>query len=98
MSLPVVFRLTALTELDEAAAWYEGQRAGLGADFVAEVQQLLDTIASHPDRYPIAERDVREAPVSRFPYCIYYRIKPDRVVVIAVFHTARDPSIWQGRR
>jgi toxin ParE1/3/4 len=65
---------------------------------VAEVQQVLDTIAAQPDRYPVVSGDVREAPVSRFPYCVYYRGKPDRIVVIAVFHTSRDPAIWQGRR
>ncbi len=53
--------------------------------------------SAQPDRYPIVARDVREAPVPRFPYCIYYRVKLDRVVVIAVVHTARDPSVWQGR-
>jgi plasmid stabilization system protein ParE len=98
MSLPIVFRPAAQGELDDAAAWYEGRRAGLGDDFLAEVQQVLDTIANQPERYPIADGDVRQAPVSRFPYCVYYRVKPDRVVVIAVFHTSRDPAIWQGRK
>src|SRR5437764_13355782 len=97
MSLPLVFRPVAQTEFDGAAAWYEGQRPGLGSDFVAEVQKVFDTIANQPDRYPIASGDVREAPVSRFPYCVYYRVKPSRLVVIAVFHTSRDPSVWQGR-
>src|SRR5918911_360692 len=49
---------------------------------------------AQPDRYPIVSGDVREAPVSRFPYCIYYRVKPDRAVVIGVVHTARDPAVW----
>ena len=98
MSLPVVFRAAAQAEFDAAAAWYEEQRPGLGGDFVAAVQQVLDTIADHPERYAVASGDVREALVSRFPYCVYYRIRSDRVVVIAVFHTSRDPSVWQGRK
>lgn len=97
MSLPLVFRSAAQTEFDEAAAWYEGQKPGLGNDFVAEVQQVLGTIANHPPRYPVVLGDVREALVPRFPYCVYYRVKTDHVVVLAVFHTSRDPSIWQGR-
>lgn len=98
MSLPVVIRPAARAEFDEAADWYEGQQPGLGADFVAEVQQVLDAIAAHPERFAIAAGDVREAAVSRFPYCVYYRVRADRVAVIAVFHTSRDPAIWQGRR
>lgn len=97
MSLPLVFRAAAQAEFDDSAAWYGAQRPGLGALFVAEVQQVLDTIANQPNRYPVASGDVREAPVQRFPYCVYYRVKPDRVVVIAVFHTARDPATWQSR-
>jgi len=65
--------------------------------FGAEVQAVLDTIAGRPDRYPVVVRDVREAPVARFPYCVYYRVRPGRVVVISVFHTSRDPAVWQSR-
>ena len=98
MTLPVVFRPAAQEEFDAAVAWYESQRPGLGGDFVAQVKHILVTIANHPERYRIADGDVREALVSRFPYCVYYRVNRDRVVVIAVFHSSRDPAIWQGRK
>ena len=39
----------------------------------------------------------RKAVVSRFPYVVLYREEAGEVVVISVFHTARDPSIWQSR-
>lgn len=98
MSLPLVFRPAAQAEFHDATAWYARQQPGLGSDFVAEVQQVLQTIADQPDRYPVVSGDVREAPVSRFPYCVYYRAKPNRVAIVAVFHTSRDPSVWQGRQ
>jgi plasmid stabilization system protein ParE len=97
MRLPLVFRPVARAEFTDAAVWYESRRVGLGTDFIAKVQKVLDTITLQPFRYPVAYRDIREAPVSRFPYCVYYRIKPSRVVVIAVFHTSRDPAVWQAR-
>ena len=40
---------------------------------------------------------VREAPVPRHPYGVYYRVQPDRIVVIAVFHHSRDPAEWRDR-
>jgi hypothetical protein len=98
MTLPLVFRPVAQAEFVAATAWYEDQRPGLGGDFVAEVQQVFETIANHPQQYPVADGDVREALVSRFPYCVYFRVKPDWIVVIAVFHTSRDPSVWQVRK
>jgi plasmid stabilization system protein ParE len=97
MSLPVVLRPAADQEFEDAAQWYESQRAGLGGDFAAEVRQVFDTISNYPERFPLADGDIREAPVARFPYCVYYRVRSTHVVVIAVFHTSRDPSIWQGR-
>src|SRR5262249_5055819 len=97
MSLPLIFRVAAQDEFDGAAIWYEARRTGLGDDFVAEGQRVLDTITNQPDQYPVVFRDVREAPVRRFPYCVYYRARTDRVVVLAVFHTSRDPAVWQAR-
>jgi plasmid stabilization system protein ParE len=97
MTLPLVLRPAARAEFADSATWYDQQQAGLGAEFVAEVEQVFDKIVEQPDRYPLALGDVREALVSRFPYCVYYRVRPSRIVVIAVFHAARDPAVWQSR-
>lgn len=98
MSLRLVLRRAAQVELDEAAELDEGQRPGLGVVFVSEVQQVSETISVHPLQYPSANRDVRGALVPRFPYGVYFRVKPDQAVIIAVFHTSREPTIWRGRK
>ena len=41
--------------------------------------------------------DARRAPVRRFPYSVFYKVEPERVVVISVFHGRRDPKVWQER-
>jgi plasmid stabilization system protein ParE len=93
----VVLRQEAQAEFDGAFDYYENQRAGLGVDFVARVQQVFNRIAIHPQAHGIVFADIRKALVKRFPYCIFYRAEPTRVEVIAVFHSRRDPSIWMGR-
>ncbi len=98
MSLPVAFRRVARSEYGSAIAWYEGQQLGLGSDFEAAVQAVLDTISGQPDHFPISVRDIREAPVRRFPHCVCYRVRGGKVVVVAVFHQARDPAAWHGRQ
>lgn len=95
--IPIVFRAGARVEFDDAGDWYEARRPGLGATFAAAVQAVLDQIAAQPDFYAVAEGDTREAPVRGYPYCMYYRSEPGQVVVLAVFHTSRDPSIWRAR-
>jgi plasmid stabilization system protein ParE len=97
MSLPVVLRDEAQAEFDEAFDYYERQRPGLGVDFVARVQEVFDRIAANPQMHGVVFADIRKAVVRRFPYCVFYRADPTRVEVIAVFHSSRDPSIWQGR-
>ena len=44
-----------------------------------------------------AEADIREGALTRFPYVVYYRVLADRIRVLAVYHTSRDPSGWQSR-
>ncbi len=81
MSLPIVFRRAAQCEFDEAAEWYETRRPGCGAKFTGAVRELFDRIAEQPDFYATVLEDVREALVSTFPYCVYYRIDGERILV-----------------
>jgi plasmid stabilization system protein ParE len=97
MSLPVVLRDEAKLEFDEAFDFYEGRRPGLGVQFVDRVQAVFDRIAENPQLHALVLGDVRKAVVRRFPFCVYYRSNSQRVEVIAVFHTSRNPSIWQNR-
>jgi hypothetical protein len=51
----------------------------------------------HIPNAPIKHADIRRVPVRRFPYCVFYRVEPDRIVVLAIFHGRRNPRIWQAR-
>lgn len=97
MSTPVILRRLAQAEFDDAADWYEQRRAGRGAAFTAAVRQVQAGISAAPDAHPEVYRDVREAAVPGYPYAIYYWIEPGQVTVLAVFHTSRDPTVWQSR-
>ena len=97
MSLPAILSAEAEADLDEAAMWYEQQRAGLGVDLVARVRSTLGQIGSTPELYAVIQDDVRRVPVKKFPYCVYYRVQVDRIEVIAIMHDRRDPSVWEAR-
>jgi toxin ParE1/3/4 len=97
MTLQVVFRNAARAEFDFAALRYDRQRAGLGAQFITEIDAALCLAATHPERFPIKHAGIRRAPVRRFPYSVFYRVERDRIVVLAVFHGRRNPRIWQAR-
>ncbi len=97
MSYRVVFRRAAIREFEEAALWYDAQRRGLGEEFIYEIEQSLSSAASAPLRYPLVFGDVRRTVARRFPYSIYFRIRSDSMVVLAVFHGRRNPAIWHRR-
>ena len=97
MKLPVVLRRAAQAEFDEAADWYEQQQTNLGRDFVAKVQMTFDRIGKAPRHFPVVLEEVRQAIVDRFPDSILFLAEPKRIVVLAVFHHRRDPSIWKRR-
>jgi plasmid stabilization system protein ParE len=73
------------------------RQAKLGRRFVAALDKCLAGISSHPERWPEVEPGVREARIPRWPFCVYYQTHSDHVLVIAVFHTSRDPGEWQSR-
>jgi plasmid stabilization system protein ParE len=97
MSLPITFRRAARSEFDQAHDWYEEQKTGLGDEFREQVERVLDRIAAMPEIHQVVYKDIRRAVVSRFPYSVFYRVKPDKIVVLAVFHGKRNPAIWQAR-
>ncbi len=97
MSLPVKLTPEAEADLQEAGLWYDQRSAGLGARLVAKVREALTRLGNNPSLYPEVHQNIRQAPVKRFPYGVFYRQLNDRVEVIAVFHDRRDPSIWLNR-
>jgi len=97
MTRPIRLRRLAQSEYDEAVDWYETRLLGLGRRFVAALSAVLAEITRRPDRYPEVWPGVHEAPVTGWPYCVYYQVHSDHVMIIAVFHTSRDPSVWQSR-
>ena len=52
----VHFRPDAETDVADAAAWYETQKAGLGAEFLDEILSTCSSIAENPEIYPLVHR------------------------------------------
>ncbi len=97
MSLPIVLRPEAQTDLLEARDWYEQQRPGLGEAFLERVDQMFSRIRDMPELYAGVLRDVRRGKLRKFPYVVYYRVLADRIEVIGLLHGSRDPKVWQDR-
>lgn len=97
MSLPVNLNPEARAEFDDGFDFYESRQANLGDRFNAAVAAVLRGIGATPKMHAVVFGAVRRAVVSGFPYCVYYIAEPTEVRVISVFHTSRDPAVWQSR-
>jgi len=97
MTPRVVFRRAAKNEFEDAAVWYDEQRPGLGEEFIHEIDQAVTQAAATPQRYPIVFGDIRRTVARRFPFCVYFRVRGDALIVLAVFHGRRNPAIWRRR-
>jgi plasmid stabilization system protein ParE len=93
----IVVRPAAAADIEEAFAWYERQRSGLGHEFLEALQATVDDVAGHPVKHPVIHRDTRRALLHRFPYGIFYRVYDEALVVVACMHGRRDPKHWTSR-
>lgn len=90
MTYHVRVRHAAEADILEAEDWYNEQRSGLGGEFRSEVVGLLYRLVDTPLIYVRAYRDVRRAPVRRFPYLVWYRVSGYSVQVLACSHHRQD--------
>lgn len=88
----------AQEEFLEAAAFYEREAQGLGAEFIDEFDHALELVASNPHPGPHFEGETRRKLLRRFPFQIIYEVSADEVLVIAVAHLRKKPGYWRGRQ
>lgn len=94
----VRIRPRARRDLEEARAWYELQRRGLGERFGFDVDELMQRIARSPLIYQEIHKTIRRAMTRHFPYAVYHLVESERIIVLRVLHQARNPDEWNWPR
>ena len=86
-------------ELDalEAALWYDGEREGLGAEFLAELRATFARVEDGPLLFPVVFRECRRAILHRFPFAVFFIVEAELATVVAITHSRRNPNVWQTR-
>src|SRR5262249_54504505 len=94
---PLIFHPEVASDLRVGFGYYEARQIGLGDRFLAAVRDVYDRVAAMPELYGAVWETVRFVQLRKFPFGVYYQVDPDRVYVIAVYNTYRDPAGWQRR-
>lgn len=99
MSLGLIVRPEAERDILHAALWYEGREVGAGLDLIDEIHAAIDRAIENPLAYLLLRKHppVRRVLARRFPYRIFYIVRPDAIVVFAILHAARDERRWLER-
>jgi toxin ParE1/3/4 len=92
MSFNLVLQSEAVLDIQEAFEWYEKQQAGLGYEFIEEIENGFERITDHPLHYTAINEHYRRLKVNRFSYLIIYEIDGSDIIVNSVRHTRRKPK------
>lgn len=96
-----LYHPAAREELRGAVAHDEGEHPGRGVDLEDAIGRALRRVQVLPESAPrwppIEEVEIRRAKVRRHPYVVVYAVLANRLVVLAIAHTSKQPGYWRGR-
>jgi len=95
--MKVGFARLARDEYNDAVAYYDLMRPGLGLEFKTEVRLAVDRMKHFPLAWPLERGEVRKCLVHRFPYKLLYAVEAERLLIVAVAHQHRQPDYWADR-
>jgi toxin ParE1/3/4 len=85
-------------EAGEAYEWHEAQRTGLGAQFLAALDEQFARIQDAPRSYAEILPGIRRSLLPHFPYGVFFATKGWITAILAIVHTSRNPRHWPRRR
>jgi len=98
MPRQIIFDAEARLEFEDAVIWYEAQQPGLGDRFEAEVHAAFHRILQNPERFKLVSERTRRIRVEVFTkYSVYFRVEPDFIGIVSVFHGSRNPAELRRR-
>ncbi|CAN5163595.1 type II toxin-antitoxin system RelE/ParE family toxin [soil metagenome] len=89
----LVFSAIALEEINQADIYYESQSSGLGQKFLEALKESFKKLKENPQYFGFINEHkiIRDLKVDAFPFLIVYQIIANKVYIIRVFNTNRDP-------
>ncbi|MDX2191644.1 MAG: type II toxin-antitoxin system RelE/ParE family toxin [Bacteroidota bacterium] len=85
-------------DLQESVDWYALRQPGLEADLLTDTRKTIQFINQNPYAYQVKYKrkglQIRKAPANRFPFVVVYFIDENVqcIIIIAIWHTSRNPK------
>lgn len=99
MKVKVEFHPSTIADLNQAVAYYEAERPGLGAELREEIYRSIDRIRQSPESFPVVRNELRRCIAHRFPFSILFRLVGEETArVLVIMHHRRKPTFGTRRR
>ncbi|HXS56604.1 MAG TPA: type II toxin-antitoxin system RelE/ParE family toxin [Hanamia sp.] len=84
---------TAFSETNDAYIYYTNISEALGERFLKSLEATYDKLSRTPKYYSYINefKDLRDTKLKDFPYVVIFQIIDNRVLVLRVFNTNRNP-------
>ena len=93
----IAFHELAERELNDAALYYEQERAGLGVKFLDEVERVIGSIIQNPHAGKQVLGRVRRRIFRKFPYGILYSVNADGIQDSRHYESKKKATVLGGQ-
>jgi len=92
----VVYSLRAYADLDAILSRVVLQNPLVAVLLAERVDRAIERAATFPESAPLVAfaHNIRVLTLARYPYRIFYRVRPQVIEILHIRHTARAP--WKG--
>jgi plasmid stabilization system protein ParE len=97
MSYLLEFLPEATAEVECLTGDYEAKTSGLGARFREVVESTCAAIVQHPLLWRERSEGYRRVNLPGFSYYVAFVLRDERVLIVAVAHSSRNPDYWKSR-
>ena len=87
----------AENDFDNSYEFYYYDSLKIADTFFQHINISLENIKRTPLSFPEVHKNLRKYTVKKFSFVIYYQVAVYTIKVIAIFHTNRNPEVWNER-
>lgn len=91
----MIYQIVSVADVEQdlilAIDWYNSQQHGLAERFLNEYDNVINKLKENPFIYQKYNHHIRKVKLKSFPYMIFYMVNSDKVIILAVFHGAKNP-------
>ena len=98
MKFEIEIKQEAREDIADIFLWYEEHQVHLGYRFLDVFEERIAFLQKDPQVYSKKYKTFRQALVSKFPYLIIFEISGNIIIVFAVIHAKRKPSLRFKRK